>query len=73
MTGSQLRPYDSIEGESPTPEGSNVNYIAYHLNKAGIFCTTPGNVSSSATVIRGRQEREEGFRHLYERGEATSV
>lgn len=30
MAGSQLRPYDSIEGITPIPEGSNVNCIANH-------------------------------------------
>ena len=61
-----------MEGDSPTPEGSNVNYIAYHLNKVRIFCTTLGNASSNAIVCRGKQDREEVSWHLYESGEATS-
>ena len=33
MAGSQLRPYDSIEGMTPVPEGSNVNCIANHYKQ----------------------------------------
>ncbi len=54
MTGSQLRPYASIEGESPTPEGSNDNCIVYRWNKIGTFCTKPGITATNANVFRGR-------------------
>ena len=52
MPGSQLRPYDSIEGMQ-IPEGSNVNCIVNHLSKVRIFCTIPCSSPTSAIVCRG--------------------
>ena len=71
VSGSQLRPYDSIEGTTPVPEGPNGNYIVDHLNKVGIVCTTSGNASTNAIVCHGRQKGKDISRYLYERGEAT--
>ena len=52
MSGSQLRPYDSIEVTQVT-EGSNVNCIVNHLSKVRIFCTTPCSSPTSAIVCHG--------------------
>lgn len=62
MSGSQLRPYDSIEETSPVSEGSNVNCIANHSSKVGIFCTTSSSSLTSAIVVHGGCERKEGSR-----------
>ena len=60
MSGSQLRPYVSIEGII-VPEGSNVNCIVNHLSKVRIFCTTPCSSPTSAIVCRGGCDGGRGF------------